>query len=115
VIAPHNLKKATHINNLKLNLHAQKNPISAQVVGGSGLSPPRASIGTLCLSLSVSVCLSTLFPDDDSHDRKSHTAAAAKIRASTPIVFLEFWLDLKLSQPCYLPKEENTASRRIKW
>jgi len=54
VIAPHNLKKATHINNLKLNLHAQKNPISAQVVGGSGLSPPRASIGTLCLSLSVS-------------------------------------------------------------
>jgi hypothetical protein len=115
VIAPHNLKKATHINNLKLNLHAQKNPISAQVVGGSGLSPPRASIGTLCLSLSVSVCVSTLFPDDDRHDRKSHTAAAAKIRASTPIVFLEFWLHLKLSQPCYLPKEENTASRRIKW
>jgi hypothetical protein len=52
VIAPLNLKKTTHINNLKLNLHAQENPISAQVVGGSGLSPPRASIGILSLSLS---------------------------------------------------------------
>ncbi len=30
----------------KLNLHAQKNPISAQVLGGSGLCPLRTSIGT---------------------------------------------------------------------
>ncbi len=135
----------------KLNLHVQKTPISAQVLGGSGLSALRTSIGTSFIappppapsphsppSLSVCLCLSTLYHDDDTHDRKSHTAAAAKIRASTPFVFMEFWLlpfafcckyDMqtaktaeekkkkktsnrhsKLSRPCYFPEKENTAS-----
>jgi hypothetical protein len=103
---PHQQPKAQSARSEKLHFS----------VGGSGLSPPRASIGTslslsLSLSPSLSLCLSTLFHDDDSHDRKSHAAAAAaKIGASTPFVFLEFWLHLKLSQPCYLPKKENTAS-----
>jgi hypothetical protein len=45
----------------KLNLHAQKNPISAQVLGGSGLSPLRTSIATSFIAPPpppLSVCLS---------------------------------------------------------
>jgi hypothetical protein len=132
----------------KLNLHAQKNPISAQVLGGSGLSPLRTSIATCFIappppppppSLSVCLCLSTLCHGDDTHERKSHTAAAAaKIRASTPFAFMEFLLlpfafcrkyDMqtaktaeekkkkktrsrhsKLSRPYYFPGKENAAS-----
>jgi hypothetical protein len=103
----------------KLNLHAQKNPISAQVLGGSGLSHLRTSIGTCFIASPPPVCLSVcvsqpsvmmMIPMTENHIRQQQRKSELQL-----LLFswsFGYFLCLLVSMICKLQKLQRRKKRK---